>query len=71
MNMIDNSLEIETRVCPYRNDESDRVALILDVRNVTSKIGTNTKVDFAKILKDTIGNRKCVAAIAVDGVQYD
>lgn len=71
MNRLDDSLEIETRACPYRNDESDKVALLLDVRNVTSKLGTNTKVDFAKILKDVIGNRKCVAAIAVDGIQFD
>ncbi len=71
MNSIDDSPEIKTRVNPYRNDLNDRVAVLLDVRNITAMFGTNTKADFAKILRDTIGNRKCVAAIAVDGICID
>lgn len=68
---LDNSLDIETRENPYGYDANDRVAILLDVRNFTSKLGTNIKTDFAKIRRDVLNGRKCVAAIAVDGIQYD
>ena len=71
MNALDDGLDFETRVNPYGYDANDRVAIFLDVRNITSKLGTNTKADFAKIRKDVLNGRKCVAAYAVDGVQYD
>ena len=74
VNTIDDSLKIECRANPYRQDENDRVLVLLDVRNVCSRQGSdysNSRIDYAKQLRDVIGIRKCVAAIAVDGVQYD
>ena len=67
-------METNSRVSPYRADEDDRVVAILDVRNVTCRQGSdysNTNIDYAKLLANTIGGRKCVKAIAVDGLQTD
>lgn len=74
MNMVDDSLKIESRANPYRQDEDDKVLVLLDVRNVCSRQGSdysNSRIDYGKQLEDVIGKRKCVAAIAIDGVQHD
>ena len=67
-------MEINCRASPYRADENDRILVILDVRNITCRQSldfSNTKIDYAKLLADTIGGRKCVKAVAVDGIQID
>ncbi len=74
MNTIDDIMEINSRVSPYRADENDRVLVILDVRNITCRQGldfSNTNIDYAKLLEDRIGGRKCIKAVAVDGIHTD
>ena len=66
--------EINSRASPYRADENDRVVVILDVRNITCRQGldfSNTNMDYSKLLTDRIGGRKCIKAVAVDGLQTD
>lgn len=74
MNTIDNSLNKTGEGSPYRENPGDRVVVILDVRNITCRQSmeySNTCMDYSKLLRDTVGNRQCTVAIAVDGVTYD
>ena len=74
MNHSDDSLEIKSRFNPYRVDPDDRVLVVLDVRNITccqSNNYTNTRIDYTKLLADVIKGRKCIGAIAVDGLKTD
>jgi len=71
---MQSRMEIENRYNPYKASADDRVLVVLDVRNITccqSNNYTNTKIDYAKLLSDVIRGRKCVAAIAVDGLKTD
>lgn len=71
---IVNSVEIRNRNKHYRQDPADRVLVVVDVRNVCngqSKNYGNTVIDYSKMVDDIVGCRKCVAAIAVDGLVYD
>ena len=59
---------------PYREDPTDRVLVILDVRNITARLNQdycNSSIDFGKLLSDTINGRKCVGAFAVDSILTD
>ncbi|GEM_PF-2663821 len=59
---------------PYKSDPSDRVAVFLDVRNVTKRLYDDYRgidFDFRKLLMDVIGDRKCVLALAVDGTFHE
>ena len=74
MDTMQSRSETENRHNPYRADASDRVLVVLDVRNITcfqSSNYTNTEIDYAKLLSDVIRGRKCVAAIAADGLKTD
>ncbi len=71
MNTVDDSLEMMNENSPYRENPRDRVVVILDVRNITCRQATeysNTCMDYSKLLKDTVGDRQCVVAVAVDGL---
>ena len=70
--MLANAMEMKTN--PYRQDESDRVLVVLDVRNVTARQNQeycNTEIDYVKLLSDLVGIRKCIAAVAVDSLILD
>ena len=74
MNTIEDKNMLNNRVSPYRADEDDRVMVILDVRNFTYRQSLdycNSAVDLRKFLDDRIGGRKCVKAVAVDGLVLD
>lgn len=74
MNTVDDSLNKVGEGSPYRENPGERVIVILDVRNVTCRQSmeySNTCMDYSKLLRDTIGSRQCVVAVAVDGVTYD
>ena len=74
MNTMEDSLEVRKTNSPYRDDPRDRVVVILDVKNITCRQCqeyANTVIDYPKLLRDVVGGRHCVAAIAVDGVVYD
>ena len=50
------------------------MVVILDVKNITCRQCqeyANTVIDYQKLLRDVVGGRHCVTAIAVDGVIYD
>jgi len=71
MNMVDDSLKIESRANPYRQDEDDKVLVLLDVRNVCSRQGSdysNSRIDYGKHLEDVIGKRKCVTGCSLIAV---
>ncbi len=73
MDTMENSLKIIKENSPCK-ENSENVVVILDVRNITCRQCTdysNTRIDYSKLLADTIGNRQCIAAIAVDGVICD
>jgi len=74
VNTIDDSMEKMNADSPYRENPEDRVVVILDVRNITcrqSQDYSNSCLDYSKLLRDTIGRKQCVVAIAVDGIVYD
>ena len=74
MNTMKDKNMINNRASPYRADENDRVMVILDVRNYTYRQSLdycNSMVDLRKLLSDRIGGRKCIKAVAVDGILLD
>lgn len=74
MNSAYDKMVVGQRANPYRVDADDRVLVLLDVRNITSRHSqdySNTRIDYGKLLSDTIRGRKCVKAFAVDGIQTD
>ena len=74
MNTMEDKIMINNRASPYRADENDRVMVILDVRNYTYRQSLdycNSMVDLRKLLSDRIGGRKCIKAVAVDGILLD
>ena len=74
MNKLDEGLETRMNNSPYRCDPEDKVLILMDVRNVTCRQSmeyANTRIHYGKMLSDILNGRKLVAAIAVDGVQYD
>ncbi len=59
---------------PYKYDYTDRVAVFLDVRNITKTLHDDyieADFDFRKLLMDVVGDRKCVLALAVDGTHHE
>ena len=74
MNTADINRNAQLKNNSYKNDESDRVAVIFDVRNVTARQNQeycNSCINYTKLLADIIGNRKCIAAVAVDSYIID
>ena len=73
MSYIDESLDGRTNIYDS-NREGDRVLVALDVKNLVcgqSQVYSNTTIDYRKLLNDVLGGRRCVMAVAVDGVFYD
>lgn len=71
---IESNQKAQFKNNPYRDDASDRVVIILDVRNITARENQeycNLCIDYAKLLTDTLRGRKCIAAIAVDSLIKD
>ena len=50
MNVLDDSLDIEAKENPCGYDMNDIVASLLDVRKLTSKLGTSAKAGYSKIV---------------------
>ena len=74
MNTLDNSLEIRIENTEERNNPSERVLIVIDVRNIVCRQSleyTNTKIDYTKLRKDILNGRHEVAAIAVDAMRTD
>ncbi|WP_400223799.1 NYN domain-containing protein [Methanomethylophilus alvi] len=74
MNTIENSQEMQKTVNPYRNTENDRVLVVLDVRNITARQNQdycNARIDYGKLLTDTVDGRILIGAIAVDSLIED
>ena len=74
MNSADDSLEIRMKNSACKHDPSDRVAVIIDVRNIVCRQATdyaNTVIDYGKLLREVLDGRRCIAAVAVDAVRYD
>lgn len=74
MNGVDDSLKSHMVDNKGRNNPSERVVIIMDVRNIVchqSLEYTNTKIDYAKLKKDILNGRDDVVAIAVDSTRSD
>ncbi len=74
MDSIDGSLKTDESSAEENNVPGDRVAVVLDVRNIVcgqSREYSNTAMDFGKLLQDVLEGRRCVLSVAVDGVFYD
>ncbi len=70
----DSLTMMETPFNPYGHRPENRVAVLMDVRNVTAvlrKRGIGPDFDFKKLLIDVIDGRRCVAAVAVDSNYHD
>ena len=65
---------MQKTVNPYRNTENDRVLVVLDVRNITARQNQdycNARIDYGKLLTDTVDGRILIGAIAVDSLIED
>ena len=73
MSYIDESLDGRASIYDS-NREGNRVLVALDVKNLVcgqSQVYSNTAIDYRKLLEDILDGRRCVLAVAVDGVFYD
>ncbi len=71
---LDEGLEIRMKNSEERCDPSERVVMVMDVRNIACRQNleyTNTKIDYAKLKKDILNGRRDIAAIAVDAAKID
>ncbi len=60
-------------MCPYNPRPYDKVLVMMDLRNVSSKLSVECQdeFEFGKLLIDAVGIRDLVAAIAVDGTFHE